>query len=153
VFRGSFEHTIDEKGRVSIPSTFRKILLGLQDDRLILTKFILDSYRCLDVYPQVEWERFEEELKKKPRFDEKFLKLEHFYVSNAQECLVDRHGRILLPQVLRDYADLRKDVVFTSALEKFRIWDKDTWQKYNEESQKDLVQNPHLFNSLNVNVQ
>ncbi|MBI3303960.1 MAG: cell division/cell wall cluster transcriptional repressor MraZ, partial [Deltaproteobacteria bacterium] len=73
MFRGSFEHTIDEKGRVSIPVKFREIVLGRQDERLVLTKFILNSYRCLDVYPQVEWERFEEELKKKPRFDENFL--------------------------------------------------------------------------------
>ena len=58
VFRGSFEHTIDEKGRVSIPAKFREIVLGMQDDRLVVTKFILNSHRCLDVYPQAEWERF-----------------------------------------------------------------------------------------------
>ena len=128
VFRGSFEHTIDEKGRVSIPAKFREIVLGMQDDRLVVTKFILNSHRCLDVYPQAEWERFEQELTKKPRFDEDFLKMENFYLSNAHECLV----------------------MFTSALGKFRIWDKETWQRYEEESERDLAQNPRLFNSLNV---
>lgn len=149
-FRGSFEHTVDEKGRVSIPAKFREIVLGLQDDRLVLTKFIIDSYRCLDVYPQVEWERFEDELDKKPRFDEDFLKLENFYLSSAQDCIVDKQGRILLPPMLREYAGLKKDVMFTGARQKFRIWDKDIWQKYNEDSEKHLAQNPRLFNSLNA---
>jgi MraZ protein len=150
VFRGSFEHTIDEKGRVSIPAKFREIVLGMRDDRLVVTKFILNSHRCLDVYPQAEWERFEQELTKKPRFDEDFLKMENFYLSNAYECMVDRQGRILLPTMLREYAGLKKDVMFTSALGKFRIWDKETWQRYDEESERDLAQNPRLFNSLNV---
>ena len=83
MFRGSFEHTIDEKGRVSIPAKFREIVLGMQDDRLVVTKFILNSHRCLDVYPQAEWERFEQELTKKPRFDEDFLK--NFVVNDVKD--------------------------------------------------------------------
>jgi len=149
-FRGSFEHTVDEKGRVSIPAKFREVLTRLQDDQLVVTKFILNSCRCLDVYPQAEWERFEEELKKKPRFDADFIKMENFYLSNAYECSVDKQGRILLPPMLREYAGLKKDVMFAGALEKFRIWDKDTWQKFNEESERDLAQNPRLFQSLNA---
>jgi MraZ protein len=71
-------------------------------------------------------------------------------LSNAQECAVDKQGRILLPPMLREYASLQKDVVFASALKKFRIWDKATWQRFNQESEKDLVQNPQLFAGLNV---
>ena len=97
MFRGSFEHTVDEKGRVSIPSKFREILLKLEDDRLVATKFILNTRRCLYIYPQAAWEKFEEELKEKPRFDENFLKLENFYFSNAQDCIVNKQGRVLLP--------------------------------------------------------
>jgi len=150
VFRGCFEHTIDEKGRVSIPATFRKVLLGQPDERLIVTKFILNSFRCLDVYPQAEWEYLEQELIKKPRFDENFFKLETFYLANAQECLVDKQGRILLPTLLREYAGLQKDVMFAAALKKFRIWDKETWQQFNTESEKDLSQHPNLFSGLNA---
>jgi DNA-binding transcriptional regulator/RsmH inhibitor MraZ len=72
VFRGSCEYTLDEKGRVKIPRNS----LGMQDDRLIVTKFLLDMFRCLDAYPHAEWERFEQELNTKPRFDPNFLKLE-----------------------------------------------------------------------------
>lgn len=150
MFRGCFEHTIDEKGRVSIPATFRKALFGLQDDRLIVTKFILNSFRCLDVYPYAEWESLELELIKKPRFDETFFKLESFYLANAQECQVDKQGRILLPPLLRDYAGIDKEVVFAAALKKFRIWDKAAWGHFNSESEQQFSQNPNLFSSLNV---
>lgn len=141
---------MDDKGRVSIPVSFRKVLLGLQDERIVVTKFLLNSFRCLDVYPYAEWEILEQELLNKPRFDETFFKLEAFYLANAQECAVDKQGRILLPPMLREYAALQKDAVFASALKKFRIWDKATWQRFNEESEKDLVQNPNLFTGLNV---
>jgi len=150
VFRGCFEHSIDDKGRVSIPVSFRKVLLGLQDERIVVTKFLLNSFRCLDIYPHAEWEILEQELLNKPRFDENFAKLEAFYLSTAQECSVDKQGRILLPPMLREYASLQKDVVFASALKKFRIWDKATWQRFNQESEKDLAQNPQLFTGLNV---
>jgi MraZ protein len=150
VFRGSFEHTLDEKGRVSIPSKFREILLGMQDDRLIVTKFILNSFRCLDAYPYAEWERFEQEMSKKPRFEPDFLKIETFYLSNAHECTVDKQGRILLPPLLREYAGIKKDIMFTAALEKFRIWDKETWQSFDAESEKALAQDPRLFSNLNA---
>ena len=116
----------------------------------MVTKFLLNSFRCLDVYPYAEWEILERELLSKPRFDENFFKLEAFYLANAQECSVDKQGRILLPPMLREYAALQKDAVFASALKKFRIWDKATWQRFNEESEKDLVQNPTLFTGLNA---
>ncbi|MSQ47785.1 MAG: division/cell wall cluster transcriptional repressor MraZ [Deltaproteobacteria bacterium] len=150
MFRGCFEHSIDDKGRVSIPVSFRKVLLGLQDERIVVTKFLLHSFRCLDIYPQAEWEVLEQELLNKPRFDETFAKLEAFYLSNAQECAVDKQGRILLPPMLREYASLQKDVVFASALKKFRVWDKAIWERFNQESEKDLVQNPQLFAGLNM---
>ena len=152
MFRGSFEHTVDEKGRVSIPAKFREILLKLEDERLVATKFILDSRRCLDVYPQTAWDKFEDELKEKPRFEENFLKLENFYFSNAQDCVLDKQGRILLPPVLREYAGLKKEVVFSGAREKFRIWDKTVWLQINEEAEQFLVDNPNSFNILSANV-
>lgn len=152
MFRGSFEHTVDEKGRVSIPSKFREVLqLSVKDERLIATRFIVNSRKCLDVYPQIEWDRFEEELRKKPSFDETFLKLETFYFSYAQDCVLDKQGRILLPPVLREYAGLKKDVIFTGAREKFRIWDKDIWQKLNEEAERFITENPESLNMLSTN--
>ena len=150
MFRGCFEHTIDDKGRVSIPVTFRKAL-GVQDEGLIVTKFIINSFRCLDVYPHAEWESFEQELiTNKPRFDETFSKIESFYLANAQECQVDKQGRILLPPHLREYAGLDKNVMFASSLKKFRIWDKATWDRFNSESEQQFSQNPDMFKGLNA---
>ena len=150
MFRGCFEHTIDDKGRVSIPSTFRKALIGLQDDRLIVTKFIINSFRCLDVYPLAEWETLEQELTKKPRFEETVYKIESFYLANAHECQVDKQGRILLPPLLREYAEIDKEVMFAAALKKFRIWNKATWERFDAESEQQFSQNPNMFNGLNA---
>ncbi len=150
MFRGCFEHTIDDKGRVSIPVTFRKAL-GVQDEGLIVTRFIINSFRCLDVYPHAEWESFEQELiTNKPRFDETFSKIESFYLANAQECQIDKQGRILLPPHLREYAGLDKNVMFASSLKKFRIWDKATWDRFNSESEQQFSQNPDMFRGLNA---
>jgi len=135
---------------VSIPSSFRKALFGLQDDRLIVTKFILNSFRCLDVYPYVEWEKLEQELLNKPRFDETFVKIESFYLANAHECQVDKQGRILLPPLLREYAEIDKEVMFAAALKKFRIWNKATWVRFDADSEQQFSQNPNMFNGLNA---
>ena len=62
MFRGSFEHTLDGKGRLSIPSKFRDILLGKGDERIIMTNFVVDGLRCLDVYPIDEWLRLEQQI-------------------------------------------------------------------------------------------
>ncbi len=149
MFRGCFEHTLDDKGRVSIPATFRKAL-GLQSDGLIIvTKFIINSFHCLDVYPLAEWEALEQELTKKQRFDEIFNKVESFYLANAQECQVDKQGRVLLPPHLRAYAELDKDVMFAAALKKFPIWDKASWERLNAESEQQFSQNPTMLNGLN----
>ena len=150
MFRGCFEHTIDDKGRVSIPSSFRKALFGLQDDRLIVTKFMISSFHCLDVYPLAEWEALEQELIKKPRFDETFDKIGSFYLAHAHECQVDKQGRILLPPLLRAYAELDKEVIFAATLKIFRIWNKTTWERFNADSEQQFLQNPDMFNRLNV---
>ena len=64
MFRGSFEHTVDGKGRLSIPAKFREVLLGKGDDRIMITNFTVGGVRCLDVYPMDEWLRFEEEIRR-----------------------------------------------------------------------------------------
>jgi MraZ protein len=71
-------------------------------------------------------------------------------LANAQECQVDKQGRILLPPHLREYAGLDKNVMFAAALKKFRIWDKTTWDRFNSESEQQFSQNPNMFNGLNA---
>ena len=73
MFRGAFEHTVDNKGRLSIPAKFREVLIGKGDDRIVITNFVVEQARCLDVYPLDEWQRFEDEVRKKPRFDRRMV--------------------------------------------------------------------------------
>jgi MraZ protein len=137
-FNGSFEHTIDPKGRLSIPARFREALYGKGDDRIMITNFFVEDLRFLDVYPVDEWLRMQEDLRKKAKFDRRMIVFETFYVGNAAECMVDKQGRILIPANLRQYANLKKTVVMTGVIEKFRIWDKEAHQRVVAEAEEKL---------------
>lgn len=150
MFRGSFEHTLDTKGRLSIPAKFREVLIGKGDDRIIITNFVLEGTRCLDVYPFDEWARFEEEIRKKPRFDRRVVSFQNYYLSGASECALDKQGRILIPPLLRNYANLKRDVVLVSALEKFRVWDKEAWKKVFADGEEKLTQDPDFLSDLGL---
>ena len=150
MFRGTHEHTIDSKGRLSIPSKFREVLLGKGDERLVITNFVIDSRRCLDVYPLDEWLHFEEEIKKKPKFDRRMMMFQNYYLGGACECAVDKQGRILIPPLLRQYVNLKRDVVLVAALEKFRVWDKETWKKVFAEAEDKLMQDPDFLVDLGL---
>lgn len=150
MFRGRFEHTIDEKGRVNVPARFREILQAFSDDRVIITNFLITSVRCLDVYPQAAWLQLEDRLRAKPQFDQRVMRFQNFYVASAHECVLDKQGRILLPPTLREYANLTRDVVFTSALEKFRIWDREQWNRVFGEAEQSFMERPEELNELGI---
>jgi MraZ protein len=122
VFRGRYEHAIDAKGRTSLPSRFREVLTGLGDSRLILTTG-LDN--CLVAYPLREWAAFEERLLKLPQFDKAVRQLRRIYFSSAVECDVDAVGRLLIPQTLRNHADLRREALWAGMGPYLELWDKD----------------------------
>jgi MraZ protein len=150
MFRGMFEHTIDDKGRVSVPARFREVLQAANDDRLVITNFFMASARCLDVYPHAAWLQFEERLRTKPQFDQRVMRFQNYYIAAAHECVLDKQGRILLPPTLREYAGLRRDLVFTSALEKFRIWDREQWKRVFDEAEQGFMENPGDLSELGI---
>ena len=150
MFRGSFEHTLDNKGRLSIPAKFRDVLLGKGDDRIVITNFVIDGQRCLDVYPLDAWVQFEEDIHKKSKFDSRMVRFQNYYLGSACECILDSHGRILIPPVLRKYADLKRDITLVSALEKFRIWDQDVWKKIFVDAEDKLMQDPDFLGDLGL---
>ena len=150
MFRGMFEHTIDEKGRVSVPARFRDILQATDDDRLVITNFLMASVRCLDVYPHAAWLELEERLRAKPQFDQRVIRFQNYYFAAAHECTLDKQGRILLPPTLREYAALKKDVVFTSALGKFRIWDREQWKRVFGEAEQGIMERPEDLSELGI---
>lgn len=150
MFRGSFEHCVDEKGRVSIPIRFREVLQSLDDNRVVITNFRIGGEPCLDVYPYKAWRDLENRLRAKPQFDTKVQRFQNYYFAPAQDCELDRQGRILLPPDLREFAQLKKDVRFTSALDRFRIWSPELWAKVFAEAERRLVEHPEDLNELEI---
>lgn len=126
MFRGRFEHSIDGKGRVSIPAKFREILKrDYGSDQLIMTTF--DN--CLVAYPLTEWQAFEEKLKEFSQLKKESKSFLRFFYSGAMECAIDDHGRILIPPQFREHADLNKEIVFVGVMNRFEIWNKAVWEE------------------------
>jgi len=122
MFMGEYNHTIDAKGRLIVPAKFREIL----GDNFIVTKG-LDG--CLFVYPNDEWTRFEEKLKSLPLTNKSARQFTRFFLAGAAACEVDKQGRILLPQVLREFASLEKDVVLVGVASRIEIWSRERWDE------------------------
>jgi MraZ protein len=150
MFRGSFPHSIDDKGRAAVPGKWRALLQGRDDDRLVLTRFVLEGARCLDVYPFREWVRFEDALQQQRRFDQRVIRFENYYLASAHDCSVDKQGRILIPPPLREYAGIAKDIVFAGALQKFRIWSAEAWARVERAAEQAMGEDPEFFTGLNI---
>lgn len=149
-FRGNFTHSIDAKGRVSLPAEFRKVLNEAGQETVVLTNYISEGSRCLEGFALSSWEDFEKRLKEKSRFSSKLQRLENFYLSRAAACPVDGSGRILIPTYLRSYAGLDKDTTFTSSIHGFRIWDTRVWSTIFDTTEQDLMENPELFADVDL---
>lgn len=134
MFRGRYEHGVDSKGRLAIPVKFREILAAKYDEKLIITHFD----QCLWAYPLPVWHEFERKIVQLPQFLEEVKVLQRAFVSAAQECALDKQGRILLPPTLRDYAGLKEISVLVGMTARIEIWAKDRWEKIFLESQKKL---------------
>lgn len=132
MFMGEYNHTIDAKGRLIIPSRFREKL----GSDFVVTKG-LDG--CLFVYPNEEWTSMEEKFRNIPLTTKDARKFSRFFFSGAAVCEVDKQGRILLPQVLREFADLQKDVVLAGVLGRIEIWSKERWQDENTYDDMDEI--------------
>lgn len=122
MFMGEYNHTVDAKGRLIIPSKFREAL----GDTFVITKG-LDG--CLFVYDNEEWAVFEEKLKSLPLTNKDARKFARFFLAGAAEAEVDKQGRILIPNVLREFADLSKDVVLIGVASRIEIWSRERFEE------------------------
>ena len=122
MFMGEYNHTIDAKGRLIIPAKFRE-LLGTE---FVLTRG-LDG--CLFIYPVDEWKAFEQKLRALPLTNKNARTFSRFFVAGAAMCELDRQGRVLGPQTLREFAGLEKDVVLTGNLDRIEVWSKEKWSE------------------------
>jgi MraZ protein len=122
MFRGRFEHTIDDKGRLSIPAKFREEL-G-KDKTIVLVG--MESY--LSVFPMKAWRGIEDRLKTGPTFRKDIRDFLRNVYSSAEDAEIDPQGRVLIPQGLRQKAKISRDVVLIGAMDLIEIWDKPQWE-------------------------
>ena len=134
MFTGSYFHTMDNKGRVSIPARYREILKDRKDRQIILTNF--GGYVL--AFPQSEWSTIEAKLAEQPLFRKDVRDFQRFLISGVEECLLDRQGRILVPPNLRDYARLSREVCLVGAIRCFEIWDRSTFESHRKELEESI---------------
>jgi MraZ protein len=125
MFRGQFVHSIDAKGRISVPARFRDAILCDGDPRLVLTPSPFDA--CLHLHRMADWIDFEAKVAELPRFDAHIVRFRRVYVSAASECELDKSGRLLVSPDLRDKASLTKEVLWAGMGRFVELWSKELW--------------------------
>lgn len=146
--RGYFTHTVDEKGRVSLPAEFRRALEAADQKSVVLTNYVSDGSRCVEGFTPGGWESLLHKLRQQSRFNSKVQKLENFFVSRASECPIDSSGRILIPPYLRTYATLEREVTFAASVHGFRLWDRRVWELIFAQTESELLADPDLFDGV-----
>jgi MraZ protein len=132
VFKGTYHHRIDAKGRLPIPAAFRRALGEGPGATVVVT--LLDQ--CLAVYAPAEWARLESQLAALPAFNKQVKALTRLLTSRAADCEIDVQGRILLPPALRQTAGLERDAVIVGVLNRFEVWSPGTWEGFVRESEQ-----------------
>ncbi|HHX76745.1 MAG TPA: division/cell wall cluster transcriptional repressor MraZ [Firmicutes bacterium] len=127
MFMGEYQHTIDGKGRVILPVRFRELL----GDKFVITRG-MDN--CLFVYPMGEWQQLEAKLKALPFTKADARAFMRLFFSGAAECEVDKQGRVLIPNNLREYASLVKEVIIIGVSNRIEIWSKEQWDQYSSDT-------------------
>ena len=130
MFKGTYRHRIDPKGRLPVPAVFRRALD--RDPTVVVT--LLDQ--CLAVYPPTEWARLETQLQALPAFSKQVKALTRLLLSRAADCEIDVQGRILLPPALRGAAELGRDAVVVGVLNRFEIWSPESWDAFVRDSER-----------------
>jgi len=133
MFLGDYQHTLDAKGRVSLPAKFRGDMTG----KLVIAK---GFEGCLYVYPAEKYGEFVDRLMERDDFNPQFRKVRRFFTSGAVEAELDGAGRIGLPLVLREYAGLGKEVSITGNGDRIEIWDSTKWTEYNGHTIENIEQ-------------
>ncbi|RIL06743.1 MAG: division/cell wall cluster transcriptional repressor MraZ [Proteobacteria bacterium] len=120
MFRGRYVHTIDAKGRVSLPAEFRTELQRRSERPPILTNML----ECLALYPAEDWEAYEDKLLGVDPFKLEGHEMQRFMISGATVCAPDSQGRILIPPYLREHAGLDKEVTIAGVGARIELWDR-----------------------------
>ena len=123
MFTGWSTHTLDAKGRLAIPTRFRDVLKANRDERLVITT----GDRCLACYPQEQWRAMADKVGRLSQVDPRVQAFRRYFISSAVECTPDKQGRVLIPQPLREMAELNGQAMLVGMQTNFEVWDKDRW--------------------------
>lgn len=123
MFLGEFQHTVDGKHRITLPAKFRDQFA----DGLIMTK---GFENCLFVFSKTEWPRIEDKIRSLALLKKDARMLSRFFFGGAAEDSPDKNGRVVIPEHLRTFAELDRDVVVVGVSNRLEIWSKDNWGKY-----------------------
>lgn len=128
-FLGEFEATLDAKGRFLLPAGFKRQIPEGESTRFVINR---GFEKCLSLYPMQSWQPLYDQISTLNDFDPKVRQFRRYFLNGATIVEPDAAGRILLPQNLKDYAGLERDIVLAAAVNKLEIWDQSTYQKFFE---------------------
>jgi|SoiMethySBSTD1v2_1073268.scaffolds.fasta_scaffold4694356_1 MraZ protein len=145
MFLGEYAHTIDDKGRLTIPAKFRDELQG----GIVITRG-LD--RCLWAYPRSEWEVVAEKIAKMPTTNPSARDFSRFMFSSAFDSIPDRQGRVIIPQNLRQFAEIETDTVIIGVMNRLEIWNPARWTEVFARVESDPEAIVAGFANLDINI-
>jgi MraZ protein len=132
-FRGSYAHSIDHKGRVSIPARFRRILPGEADETFVVIRGL---EACVSLYPLDEFRRLEERLRGRSFSDETQRRFQRMMLLDSRDETLDAQGRIAIPQRLIAHASLEKEVLMNGVLDHIEVWNPEVFDRYMKSSNR-----------------
>jgi len=137
VFQGSQSINVDAKGRFAVPSRYREVLLAVCEGKMVVTANPYE--RCLNIYPETQWQEVKSKIESLPNGNKKVRRLQRLVLGNASELEMDGNGRLLLPQTLRDYANLDKKAMLVGLGDKAELWSEQSWNDMLDEDDDDLM--------------
>lgn len=131
MFRGLHSINLDAKGRLAIPTKYREPLAHVCNSKLVAT--IDTEERCLLIYPTNEWDIIQEKIEALPSFNAAARRIQRLLIGHATDLELDSNGRVLLPNTLREYADLSKESMLVGQGKKLELWSKSLWESRRDE--------------------
>lgn len=144
VFRGSSTHSIDEKCRIILPVRFRQVIDHFGGNGVMVSR--LDG--ALVAYPYPTWDELEERICQSGETGEDMRRFKRYFISGAADVPLDKQGRILIPPNLRKDARLDKEIVLAGVKNHFEIWDKETWEQQDRETQEVFLKSEEFQNKI-----
>ena len=126
-FRGSYRHSIDHKGRVSIPARFRRLLSGDANETFVILRG-LDA--CVSLFPADEFKRLEDRLRSRSFSDQTHRRYQRLLLLDSRDETLDAQGRVAIPPSLIAHAGLKKDVLVNGVLDHIEIWSPEAFEQY-----------------------